>query len=157
MTTMRRAGLLAAAIFAAVPAIAAGPMTQATEVEGVEATLLEAKRGEGDTVMVKWQLENKTAQKKSMTKERTGWYDPYRLTGDAYFLDTRNRTKYPVAQTPDRVPVSAKYGAPNEYAVIPPNKKVALWAKFNAPPADVTKVEVYLPAVSLPFEAVELK
>jgi len=41
--------------------------------------------------------------------------------------------------------------------VIPPKKKVVLWAKFNAPPADVAKVEVYLPTVSLPFEGVELK
>jgi hypothetical protein len=104
-------------------------MTQPTEVEGVEATVLEARRGDADTVMVRWQLENKTGQ----------------------------RTKYPVAQTPDRVPVAAKYGAQNEYAVLPPKKKIALWAKFNAPPAGVDKTELYLPTVSLPFEGVELK
>jgi hypothetical protein len=34
---------------------------------------------------------------------------------------------------------------------------VQLWAKFNAPAADVKTVEVYLPAVSLPFEGVELR
>ncbi|HSS29328.1 MAG TPA: hypothetical protein VLL50_15370 [Usitatibacter sp.] len=155
MTTTRRAGLLAAA-FLGLPALA-GPMTQPTQVDGVEATVLEAKRGEGDTVMVKWQLENKTRKPQKMTEERTGWYDPYRLTGDAYFLDSRNRTKYPVVRTPDRKPVSGAYGKPNEWAVIPPNKKIALWAKFNAPPADVGKVELYLPTVGMPFEGVEIK
>jgi hypothetical protein len=64
----------------------------------VQATVLEAKRGDGNTVMVKWELENKTGEKKQMTGQRTGWYDPYRLTGGAYFLDLGNRTKYPVAQ-----------------------------------------------------------
>lgn len=155
-STFRHAGLLACV--SCLPVLAqAAPMVQPTDVDGVEATVLEAKRGDGDTVMVKWQLENKSAAKKQMTSERTGWYDPYRLTGDAYFLDTKNRTKYPVVRTPDRKPVAAKYGAPNAYAVIPANKKIALWAKFNAPPADVSKVELYLPTVSLPFEGVELR
>jgi hypothetical protein len=150
----RGAALLACASW--LPALA-GSLSQPTDVEGVQATILEARRGEGDTVMVKWQLENTTAEKKKMTDQRSGWYDPYRLTGDAYFLDMKNRTKYPVVRTPDRKPVSARYGAPNQYAVIPPKKKVQLWAKFNAPAADVKTVEVYLPAVSLPFEGVELR
>jgi len=137
-------------------AVAAG-LSQPTDVDGVQATILEATRGEGDTVMVKWQLENTTSEKKKMTEQRTGWYDPYRLTGDAYFLDMKNRTKYPVVRTPDRKPVAARYGSPNQYTVIPPKKKVLLWAKFNAPAADVKAVEVYLPAVSLPFEDVTLR
>ena len=154
--TIRRAGLLVCASFLPL-CVLADPMMQPTDVEGVEATVLEAKRGEGDTVMVKWQLENRTAEKKRMTSERTGWYDAYRLTGDAYFLDVKNRTKYAVVRTPDRKPVAARYGAANQYAVIPPKKKVLLWAKFNAPAADVSKVELYLPTVSLPFESVELR
>ena len=150
-------GAMALACASWLPLAIAGGLSQPTDVEGVQATILEAKRGEGDTVMVKWQLENTTAEKKKMTDQRTGWYDPYRLTGDAYFLDVKNRTKYPVVRTPDRKPVAARYGAPNQYAVIPPKKKVLLWAKFNAPAAEVKAVEVYLPAVSLPFEGVELR
>ena len=152
-----RAGLTAALMLAVSAAAHAGAMTQPTDVEGVEATVLEAKRGEGDTVMVKWQLENKTNEKKRMTEERTGWYDVYRLSGDAYYLDNASRTKYPVVRTPDRKPVAARYGAANEWAVIPPHRKVALWAKFNAPPAGVQKIELHLPAVGMPFEGVELK
>lgn len=152
---VRGAAALACASW--LPCALAASLSQPTDVEGVQATVLEVKRGDGNTVMVKWELENKTAEKKKMTEQRSGWYDPYRLTGGAYFLDLGNRTKYPVVTTPDRKPVAAKYGAPNQYAVIPPHKKVALWAKFNAPPADVPKVELYLPAVGMPFEGVELR
>ncbi|HUJ01651.1 MAG TPA: hypothetical protein VLY46_15535 [Usitatibacter sp.] len=152
---VRGAAALACACW--LPCAMAGGLSQPSDVDGVQATILEATRGEGDTVMVKWQLENTTAEKKKMTEERTGWYDPYRLSGDAYFLDMKNRTKYPVVRTPDRKPVAARYGSPNQYAVIPAKKKVLLWAKFNAPAADVKTVEVYLPRVSLPFEGVELR
>jgi hypothetical protein len=152
-----RAATLAAMSVPFSVAVEAGSMTQPTSVEGVEATVLEAKRGDGDTVIVKWQLENKTKEKKKMSSQSTGWYDVYRLTGDAYFLDNAGRTKYTVVKTPDRVPIAAKYGAPNTWPVIAPSAKVTLWAKFNAPPPGVQKIEVYLPTVSLPFESVELK
>ena len=157
MNRMLRLATLAACAALAPLAALAADLTRPTDVDGVEATMLEATRGDGGTVMVKWQLANKTGEKKQMTSERTGWYDVYRLTGDAYLLDLGNRTKYPVVKTPDRKPVAAKYGAPNKYAVIPPHKNVMLWAKFNAPPEGVRKIEVYLPGVSMPFEGVELR
>jgi hypothetical protein len=91
---------------------------------------------------------------RQLTKDRSGWYDPYRVSADAYYLDSANRMKYPVLRDTARVPVSAKFGAPNKFTVIDAKKKVALWAKFNAPAAGVDKIELYLPGVSLPFEGV---
>lgn len=151
-----RVAMLAGVWLASAP-LQAGPMTQPHEVDGVEVSVIEARRGEGDTVMIKWQLENKTAEKKQLTKLRTGWYDEYRLTGDAYFLDAKNRKKHPVVLTDKRVPVAAKFGRVNQFTVIDPHKKVVLWARFQAPPADVTKIELHLPGASLPFEGVEIR
>lgn len=151
-TTALRFACLAAAL--AAPGILAGPMTQPHEVDGVEVTVLEAKRGEGNVLTVKWTLENKTAQRQQLTKERTGWYDAYRVSGDAYFLDAKNRRKHVVLKDNKNIPASSKAGELNKYTFIEPKKKMTLWAKFEAPPADVARIELHLPGASLPFEGV---
>jgi hypothetical protein len=152
-TILRIAALSAALATQQVPA---APQSVPHEVEGVEVTVVEARRGEGDIVTVKWTLENKTDKRVQVTKERAGWYDPYRVTGDAYFLDARNRKKHTVIRDDKRVPLAAKYGKENNFTFIEPKRKVALWAKFNAPPADVTKVELHLPGATAPLEGVTL-
>lgn len=151
-----RASLACLAVAIAAPAAIAAPMSQPHEVDGVELTVLQAKRGEGNILTVTWTVENRTDKRQQLTKERAGWYDPYRVSGDAYFLDAKNRRKHPVLRDQKNVPAAAMYGSVNNFTFIEPRKKVTLWAKFEAPPPDILKIEVHLPGATLPFDDVPI-
>jgi len=128
---------------------------QEHQVGGVDVVLLEVRRTAGDVLTVKWQYRNTTNERKRLTDERTGWIDPYRLAVDAYVLDDRNRTKYPVAQDDQRNPIAARHGGQNEYVFVGPKQTLSTWAKFAAPPAGVERVTIQIPGAGL-FENVPI-
>ena len=129
---------------------------QPHDAGGVDVALLEVKRTSGDTVTVTWEYRNKTSELKRLTDERTGWMDPYRLTVDAYLADSAGRVKYPVIRDSERHPIAARSGAPNQYIAVKPKQTLATWAKFQAPPAGVEKIGVYIKGVA-PFEDVRIE
>jgi len=128
---------------------------QPYEVGGVDVALLAVQRTSGDTLTVKWEYRNKTNEKKQLTKQRTGWIDPYRLSVDMYLLDVNNKRKYTLVQDDTRHPRAGKHGGQNEYIFVGPKQTLATWAKFAAPPADVVKVTVSIPGAA-PFEDVPI-
>ena len=128
---------------------------QEHEVGGVEVTLLELKRTSGDTVTARWSYANKTKEPKQLTQERTGWIDPYRLSRNAYLAEGTNRVKYEVMTDTDRRPIASRNGTPNKFIFVAPGQTVTVWAKFQAPPANVNKVTVMIDGVA-PFEDVPI-
>ena len=126
------------------------------EAGDVDVVLLEVSRTSGETVTVRWKYVNRSQEKKQLTNERTGWLDPYRLAVDAYFLDTANKIKYTVVVDDSKHPIAGRHGQQNSYIFVGPKQSLVTWAKFPAPPPDVSKVTVNIPGAA-PFEDVPLK
>ena len=125
------------------------------ESGGVDVALMEAKRTSGNTITVTWEYRNKTKEKKQLTKERTGWMDPYRLSYGTYLADPPNKLKYPLLTDDERRPIAAKVGVANNFIYLKPEGKIVNWAKYPAPPAAVTKISVFIDGVQ-PFEDVTI-
>jgi hypothetical protein len=125
------------------------------EVSGVDVMLLGVQRTGDNTVTVRWNYVNKTAERKKLTAERTGWIDPYRLSVGAYLLDGKHMVKYPVLRDSKNVPIAATHGGVNQWIYIQPHQTLSTWAKFGAPPVDVEKVTVAIPGAD-PFEDVPI-
>ena len=150
--------LMCACVLSVGPALAQGGKglgTQEHEVGGVDVTLLEVKRSTGNDITVKWQYHNKTKQAKQLTKQRTGWIDPYRLSSDSYLADPDGRIKYPVLKDTDRRPIASRNGAPNQYITIGPNQTISVWARYGQVPENLTKISVFFDGVA-PFEDVPI-
>jgi hypothetical protein len=137
------------------PGVTAQPVTHAHEVSGVDVVLLAAQRTGDNTVTVRWKYVNRTAEKKKLTAQSTGWIDPYRLSVDAYLLDGKHMVKYPVLRDSKNIPIAATHGGINQWIYIQPHPTLTTWAKFGAPPADVDTVTVAIQGAE-PFEDVPL-
>jgi hypothetical protein len=124
------------------------------EVEGVEVALLEVKRASGNTVTIKWQYRNKTNEKKPLNHGANMGMDSYRFAKDVYFLDPSQK-KYVVLKDAQGIPQAAKHDQFAFSLNLAPKQTVNTWAKFPAPPADVEKVNIYLPGAP-PFEDIAL-
>lgn len=125
------------------------------EAGGVDVALLEVKRTSGNTVTVTWEYRNKTKEAKQLTKERTGWYDPYRLSAGSYLADPPNKKKYELLTDNERRPIAARVGVPNQYITLKPMAKISNWAKYPGPPESVSKITVFIDGVQ-PFEDVTI-
>ncbi len=121
----------------------------------VDVVLLKVARTSGDTLTLRWKYVNRSGEKKRLTSQRTGWIDPYRLSSDAYVLDTVNHTKFTVLLDATKHPVAGTHGGQNSYIWLDPHGTLTTWAKFPAPPADVTTVTVSIPGTE-PFEDVPI-
>ena len=133
------------------PAAPGSPIAvQDHEVDGVEVALLEVKRASGDTVNIRWQYRNKTNETKALQHGAAAGMDSFRFASDAYFLDA-NQNKYVVLKDAQGYPQAAKHEQFKFSISLAPKQTVNTWAKFAAPPADVEKVNVYLPGAP-PFE-----
>jgi hypothetical protein len=126
------------------------------EAGDVDVALMEVKRTSGNTITVTWEYRNKTKEPKRLTKERTGWYDPYRLSVGSYLADAPNKMKYELLKDDERRPIAAKVGNPNEYIVLKPMGKISNWAKYPGPPASVGKITIIIEGVQ-PFEDVPIQ
>lgn len=124
------------------------------EAGGVTVELLSVQRTGPDSVTVKWRYRNTTHEAKKLTKDRTGWIDPYRLSSESYLLDEVKKVKYEVAKDTDRRPVASRNGSPNQWIVVQPGKTIDVWAKYLVPDS-VTKVTVAIDGVA-PFEGISI-
>jgi hypothetical protein len=125
------------------------------EVDGVEVALLSVKRISDGTLTVKWQYRNKTNQPKKLGEsfKGMGWSEPFSLVYDAYVVDARNKTKYPVLKDTRGDLVAGKHPGTRKVVVLEPKQTLGAWAKFAAPPADAKKISVFIPGTQ-PFEDV---
>jgi hypothetical protein len=122
-------------------------------VEGVDVALMEVTRTAPEIVTVKWEYRNKTAKPADLAVGSKGWSDPYRLSWDAYLLESDGKTKLGVMKDNDGHPLSATHGATNQKAIsVAPKKTLKTWAKYSVP-AGATTVTVVLLGAD-PFESV---
>ena len=136
---------------------AAAIATQESDVAGVDASILDVKRTGADTLTVRWQYRNKTAEQKELMKSLTYIVNTwaYGLAAETYLVDPVNKKKYLVVKDAEGFPLAAKLDSTSTNLVLPANQTLTTWAKFPAPPADVSKITVYVPRVA-PFEDVPI-
>jgi hypothetical protein len=140
----------------AAPAAMAAPAAlgvQEHEMGGVDVALLEVKRTSGDTLTLKWQYRNKTRENKPLVNVSiANWFDQYRLSAEVYLIDSVNKKKYLVIEDAKGNPIVA---AQTSDVTLGAGQNLTTWAKFPAPPPDVSTISVFIPHVP-PFEDVPI-
>ena len=117
------------------------------DVSGVQVALLDVRRTSGDTVTVKWQYRNTNPNAADVRELYSNG-----AANEAYLLDAKNKKKYMVLRDAGNEPIAEKHDSSRIDAAA----RITSWAKFPAPPPDVTKVTVMIPHVA-PFEDVPIR
>lgn len=121
---------------------------QETNIEGVNAELIEAVRKEGVlTIKVRYRNAGSQAAKVALMADGRDVDKYYVVTGSTKFLILKDAKNVPLMVTPNN------YGGLS--ADLKPAGSFLFWAKFPAPPADAKKVNFYTPHTP-PFEDVPI-
>lgn len=120
-----------------------------TEWEGITVELQSVTRGEGDTIMLKWKYSNTGSKEADISKLASLSHD--NLADHVYYIDPGNKKKYMVVKDAKGKAVASD----QKYLQLDAGASRGGWAKFPAPPASVSKIDVYLPGAP-PFERVTI-
>jgi len=121
------------------------PMKVESDISGMSVELTSVQKT-GDTIMVRFKYIN-GGDKNITLKEKVGG----QLEDKIYYVDAKNKKKYLVIRDTENHPLaSALYDL-----TVDPRETASCWAKFPAPPSDVTAISVYIPGAP-PFENVPL-
>ena len=144
----QRIGIAAAAVLLALSAGAAEqavlPMKVESEINAVSVELTSVQKT-GDTLTVKWKYISTGDKDTGKLFNQMGG----QIEDKVYYIDTKNKKKYLVVRDSENHPVIS---AVHDLRLAPGETKNC-WAKFPAPPADVTAIAVYIPGAP-PFENV---
>ena len=114
------------------------------ERSGAHIDITELKRTSGGTLNLKFVLSNNGSDRFGMGGDYFGdkdvSRDSYRDLSGIHLLDATNKKKYFVVTDSEKKCVCSK-----NVADIEQGSKVNLWAKFPAPPPEVTKVTIEIP------------
>ncbi|HYS53761.1 MAG TPA: hypothetical protein VER58_08395 [Thermoanaerobaculia bacterium] len=113
------------------------------EVSGTHIDVTELKRGSGGTVSLKFVLTNNGTKNFAMYGHNLGDQDirsDYKAVGGIHLVDPVNKKKYFVVRDSEQNCMCSR-----EVEDVHPGNKANLWAKFPAPPPDVTKVTIEIP------------
>lgn len=116
-----------------------------TVAGGLKATLLELKREGDGALLLRWELRNVSGEKIEVPPLNQAGMNPWRLARGAAVVDAGG-TKYEVLGSTTPKPQAAKHDDFTFAARFAPRQAVQTWAKLKAPPAEVRRVDVYLPA-----------
>ena len=138
--------LLLVAMLATRPSLAADPVAKSDgEKADLRVEVIELKRSSGDTLTLRFNLVNDSAE----SFKPSGWYfGDYKghqnqdigNVGAINLIDAAGKKKYFVVRDTEENCVCS-----NELPSVNAKSRVALWAKFPAPPADVKKIGVVIP------------
>lgn len=120
------------------------PMKVDSDISGIAIELTSIQKS-GDNITVRFKYIS-TRDKPTRIDKDSG-----QQVSDMYYVDPKNKKKYPVIKDTEGKPLSSNL----DYFEVPAGEAKAGWAKFPAPPADVTTISVYLPGAP-PFENVPL-
>ena len=120
------------------------PMKVDSDISGIGLELTSVLKT-GDTIMVRFKYIS-TRDKPIRIDNETG-----QSVSDMYYVDVKNKKKYPIIKDTERKPLSSNL----EYLEVGAGETKAGWAKFPAPPSDVTAISVYIPGAP-PFENVPI-
>ena len=114
------------------------------ERSGARIEITELKRTSGGTVNLKFVITNNGTEPFGFAPQYLGdsqvSNDHYRDVSGIHLLDPVNKKKYFVVTDAEKRCVCSK-----DVADVHPGAKVNLWAKFPAPPPEVTKVTIEIP------------
>jgi len=114
------------------------------ETPGTHIDVTELKRTSGGTVNLKFVVANNGSGQLHMNGNFLGdgavSNDSYRDVSGIHLLDPTNKKKYFVVTDAEKHCVCSK-----NIEDVAPGQKVNLWAKFPAPPPEVTKVTIEIP------------
>ena len=120
------------------------PMKVDSDISGIGLELTSVQRT-GDTIMVRFKYIS-TRDKPTRIDNEAG-----QQVSTIYYVDARNKKKYPTIKDTEGKPLSSNL----DYFEVGAGETKAGWAKFPAPPPDVTAVSVYIPGAP-PFENVPI-
>ena len=120
------------------------PMKVDSDMSGISLELTSVQKT-GDTIMVRFKYIS-TRDKPTRIDTESGTQ-----VSDMYYVDAKNKKKYPIIKDTERKPLSSNL----EYFEVAAGETKAGWAKFPAPPPDVTAISVYI-AGAPPFENVPI-
>jgi hypothetical protein len=114
------------------------------EQSGVRVEVTELKRGSGGTVTLKFVIANSSPEGFGIGGHRLGdssvSNDSYRDVSGIHLVDPVNKKKYFVVTDAEKKCLCSK-----DAKDVAPGERIALWAKFPAPPPEVTKVTIEVP------------
>lgn len=122
------------------------PMKVDSDITGVSVELTSVQKT-GDTIMVRFKYINGGDKSTGVLYTQVGG----QIEDMIYYVDAKNKKKYLVIRDTEKNPLTS---ALHNLSVGPGETK-GCWAKFPAPPADVTAVSVYVPGAP-PFENVPI-
>jgi hypothetical protein len=120
------------------------PMKVDSDISGINLELTSVQKT-GDTIMVRFKYIS-TRDKPTRIDSET-----HQQVSDMYYVDAKNKKKYPIIKDTEGKPLSSNL----EYLEVGAGETKAGWAKFPAPPSDVTAISVYIPGAP-PFENVPI-
>lgn len=129
------------------PAVAEPAIHEYEKIPGIMVKITELKRTASDTVTLRWSYINTTDTAIDL--------DPganYELAQQVRLLDLPGKKQYSVLEVRGD-PLGRKHG---REVIVPAGKEYTMWVRFPAPPATVTKIDVYIEDVSEPFEGVPI-
>jgi len=113
------------------------------ETGGTHIDVTEFKRSSGNTVSLKFVLSNNGSERFDMWGYKLGDRESksdYKGVGGIHLVDPVNKKKYFVVRDSE-----GKCVCSNEVADVQPGSRVNLWAKFPAPPPEVSKITIEIP------------
>jgi hypothetical protein len=120
------------------------PMKVDSDIGGISLELTSVQRT-GNTIMVRFKYIS-TRDKPTRIDNEAG-----QQVSDMYYVDAKNKKKYPIIKDTEGKPLSSNL----VYLEVGAGETKAGWAKFPAPPPDVTTISVYIPGAP-PFENVPI-
>jgi hypothetical protein len=121
------------------------PMKVDSDINGMSVELTAVQKT-GDTIMVRFKYSNSSDKNVTMYDHIGGYVED-----KIYYVDAKNKKKYPVVRDSESNPLSSNL----HNVTVNAGETKNCWAKFPAPPSDVTAISVYIPGAP-PFENVPI-
>ena len=122
------------------------PMKVDSDITGVSVELTSVQKT-GDTIMVRFKYINSGDKSTGALYTQVGG----QIEDMIYCVDAKNKKKYLVIRDTEKNPLTSAL----HNLEVKAGETKGCWAKFPAPPADVTAISVYIPGAP-PFENVPL-
>ena len=124
------------------------------ETPGIEVALLDARRGQGDTVTIRWRYRNTTPEAKRLSPAGGASEELADVITRAVLVDEANGKKYYVLRDADDRPVLSRVGGAT-WPILQPGESVDVSAHFPAPLGPPAQLSFYIPG-SDPFAPVTI-
>lgn len=133
----------------AVPAAGAVLASSDAEVPGIRVELTQLQRASGGTLNMRFRLVNDSTESRSLSN----WLDPegWRTVAGVHLVDPINKRKYFVIRDSENKCVCSR-----EIQDVEPGQHALFWAKFPAPPPEVSHLSVIVPHF-IPMDDVPLQ